>query len=63
MRAWMPSASSAAEPIRRPTRMRYCATTSLPTAPITAATITIAKMRDLLRVDEAVDGLVTGEGG
>ena len=40
VRACSPSATSAAEPIDRPTRIRYRATHSLPMNPITAATAT-----------------------
>ena len=40
VRASSPSATSAAEPIRRPTTMRYRATTSLPRKPSTAASAT-----------------------
>src|SRR5664279_659799 len=40
VRACKPSATSAAEPIRRPTWMRYRATSSLPAKPITAAAAT-----------------------
>src|SRR6266542_486145 len=40
VRACKPSATSAAEPIRRPVRIRYWAATSLPRNPATAATAT-----------------------
>ena len=40
VRAWSPSATSAADPILRPTRMRYAATASLPTNPTNPATST-----------------------
>ena len=38
--AWWPSAMSAADAIRRPTLIRYSATSSLPTAPMRPAMIT-----------------------
>jgi len=44
VRACSPSAASAAEPILRPTRIRYRATTSLPVNPITAATATAIRL-------------------
>ncbi|CAM62681.1 Hypothetical protein MAB_2600 [Mycobacteroides abscessus ATCC 19977] len=40
VRAWRPSATRAAEPILRPTRMRYRATSSLPRKPTTPAAAT-----------------------
>jgi len=40
VRACRPSATKAALPIRRPTRIRYWATTSLPAKPTTAAAAT-----------------------
>ena len=40
VRACRPSATSAADPIRLPTRMRYSATSSLPTNPTTPAAAT-----------------------
>ncbi len=40
VRAWRPSATNAAEPIRRPTRIRYRATSSLPAEPTSAAAAT-----------------------
>ena len=43
MRACRPSATSAAEPIRRPTPIRYRATISLPANPISAATATASR--------------------
>ncbi len=41
VRAWYPSATSAAEPISRPTRIRYSATSSLPAKPTSPAAMTI----------------------
>ena len=43
VRACSPSAISAAEPISRPTRMRYRATHSLPMKPIIAAAATAGR--------------------
>ena len=43
VRACRPSATRAAEPIRRPTRIRYRATSSLPTKPITPAAATAGR--------------------
>jgi len=43
-RACSPSATSAADPIRRPTTIRYLATTSLPANPISAAAATAARL-------------------
>jgi hypothetical protein len=40
VRACKPSATSAADPIRRPVRIRYCAATSFPRNPATAAIAT-----------------------
>ena len=40
VRAWRPSATRAAEPISRPTRIRYWATSSLPAKPTSEAAIT-----------------------
>ena len=40
MRACNPSATSAADPIRRPTRIRYTATSSLPANPMSPAAAT-----------------------
>ena len=42
-RACRPSATSAAEPIRRPTVIRYRATSSLPAKPASAAAATAAR--------------------
>ena len=42
-RACRPSATSAAEPIRRPVRIRYRATAALPVNPINAAPATAIK--------------------
>ena len=46
LRAWRPSATSAAEAISRPTRIRYRATSSLSRKPITAAMITQGRFPD-----------------
>ena len=43
VRACSPSATSAAEPILRPTRIRYRATSSLPVNPISAAIATASR--------------------
>ena len=44
LRAWFPSATSAAEPICRPVRMRSSATNSLPRKPTSAATPTQSRL-------------------
>jgi len=44
VRACSPSATRAAEPISRPVRIRYRATSSLPVNPITAATATASRL-------------------
>ena len=61
VRACSPSATSAAEPIRRPTRIRYSATSSLPAKPMTPAAATQPEVLDRRGVDQPVDGLPAGD--
>ena len=61
VRACSPSATSAADPIRLPTRIRYSATTSFPANPMTPATATQPRCSTGARMDQPVDRLPAGD--